>query len=180
MKRTISIVGTLVAAFAVNAQAPPGSAEREAMKKLAFLAGKWSGDATVQVGADASIKLKQTEDVQFKLDGIVLLVEGTGVGRPPKTDKEGVVFNALATINYDVEAKKYRMRAINMEGQAVEPDVTVTENGIVWEFTPPKSKVRIRYTANVTRDSWVETGEVTLDGKSWRKFLEMNLKRVKD
>jgi hypothetical protein len=48
------------------------------MKKLAFLIGKWSGDATSRRGQNETVKVKQTEEVQFKLDGLVLLIEGTG------------------------------------------------------------------------------------------------------
>jgi hypothetical protein len=157
---------------------PPGAANREAMKKLEILVGKWTGEATIQTGKGESIKVKQSEDVQFKLGGVVLLIEGTGAGKKKDTDAEGVVFSALATVGYDVEAKKYQMRAYRLEGQSVDVELTVTENGFVWEMTP--GKVRVRYTATVKGDTWTEIGEVSQDGKTWNKVLEMNLKRVKE
>jgi hypothetical protein len=180
MKCLRPIIIALSFAVSTNAADPPGAAHREAMKKLDFLAGKWTGEATLQTGKGPAIKVKQTEDVQFKLGGVVLIIEGTGIGKQKDTEAEGIVFNALATISYDADAKKYMMRAHRMEGPSVDPELTITENGFVWGFTPPKSKVQIRYTATVKDGTWTEIGEVSLDGKTWNKFLEMNLKRVKE
>jgi hypothetical protein len=149
------------------------------MKKLSFLAGKWAGEAVI-IGPSGAVKVKQTEDVQMKLGGILLVVEGTGRGRIPETEPERVVFNAFAAIHYDPADKKYKMRAYNQEGHTVDPELTITENGFVWEFTPPKTKVRVRYTAKITGDKWIETGEVSGDDVTWKKFLDMDLKRVKE
>jgi hypothetical protein len=180
MKRWPTLVAVVFVASTSVAADPPGAAHRQAMKKLDFLAGKWAGEATMQTGKGPPIKVKQSEDVQFKLGGVVLIIEGTGVGKQKDTEAEGIVFNALATISYDAETKKYKMRAHRMEGPSVDPEITITENGFVWGFTPPKSKVQIRYTATVKDDKWTEIGEFSLDGKTWTKFLEMNLKRVKE
>jgi len=46
------------------------AAQREAMKKLDFLAGKWSGDALVSRGPGEPMKVAQSENIQFKLDGL--------------------------------------------------------------------------------------------------------------
>lgn len=66
------------AAVGQGQQQPNVAAQREAMKKLEFLAGKWSGDTSVVRGPGPPIRLVQTEDVQYKMDGLVMLVEGTG------------------------------------------------------------------------------------------------------
>ena len=50
-------------------QQPDVAAQRQAMKKLEFLVGHWSGTATVVRGPGEPLKLTQTEDVQFKLEG---------------------------------------------------------------------------------------------------------------
>jgi hypothetical protein len=159
---------------------PPGAAHREAMKKLSFLAGKWAGEATIQTGPGKSEHVKQTEDVEYRLGGTVQLIEGKGFGRVPGSEAEGVVFNALAVVHYDAQAKAYRMRAHRAEGMAVDPELTVTDTGFVWQFSPAKSNVRIRYTATVKDGTWTEVGEMSRDGTTWTKFLEMNLKRVNE
>jgi hypothetical protein len=177
--RWIGLVALAIAAPAVAAD-EPGAPNREAMKNVAFLAGKWAGEATVQTGKGEPKSIHQTEDIRFRLNGVVLLIEGTGTGKLPDSDKEGVVFNALATLSYDTEAKKFRMRAYTMDGHMVDPDVTVSDSGIVWQFTPPRTKIQVRFTIVITGDTWVETGETSIDGKTWNKYLDMKLKRVKD
>ena len=89
-------------------QRPNVKAQGEAMKKLTFLVGTWTGDA-LTAGANEKIKVKQTEEVSFKLDGLVLLIEGTG--RNPENGE--VMFRALATVSYDDAAGVYHFRAYN-------------------------------------------------------------------
>jgi hypothetical protein len=48
------------------------------MKKLQFLVGKWSGEASVLRGPDQFAELTQTESAQFTFDGLVLMIEGVG------------------------------------------------------------------------------------------------------
>jgi hypothetical protein len=166
---------------AVAAAQPPGEANREAMKKLDYLAGKWKGEATTSLGPKETKTITQTEDVQFKLNGTVLLVEGVGRGKLPGKDEEGVLFNALGVMSYDAQAKKYKVKAYRMEGQSVDADLTLTEKGFVWGFKEPQRGVEVRYTMNLTaKGEWHEVGEYTLDGKAWTKFIEMTLSRVKE
>jgi hypothetical protein len=169
-----------VLAAGLSAEEPAGAANRDAMKKLAFLTGKWAGEATLVLGPDKTETVKQREDVQLKLGGAVLLIEGIGTGRLPDSEKEGVVFNAMAVINYDAEAGKYRMKAYRAEGTAIEPEFALTETGFTWQFTLPGKKTQIKYTATVADGSWNEVGEMSLDGVRWNKFFGMIVKRVKE
>src|ERR1700674_4361206 len=89
-------------------QRPNVTAQREAMQKLAFLVGTWTGEATT-IRPNQTIKAKQTEYVTYKLDGLGLLIEGTG--RNP--DSGDVMFRALATVSYDDAASVYHFRAYN-------------------------------------------------------------------
>jgi len=174
-------LAVLVLSAAPAAAQQPGAANREAMKKLDYLAGKWKGDATVTTGPKDTKVVKQTEDVQFKLDGVVLLVEGTGRGKLPGKDEEGVVFNALAVISYDAQAKKYKLKAYRLEGQSVDADLTLTDKGFAWGFKEPQRGIEVRYTMTLTpKGEWYETGEYSADGKTWTKFIEMTLTRVKE
>ena len=109
-------------------QRPDATAQREAMKKLAFLQGTWSGDATT-MRPNQTIKVKQTEQVSYKLDGLVLLIEGTG--RNP--DSGEVMFRALATVSYDDIAGVYHFRAYN-DGNYLDAELKVPENGFEWGY----------------------------------------------
>jgi hypothetical protein len=159
---------------------PPGAANREAMKKLDYLVGKWKGDATTTLGKDTK-QLKQTEDVQFKLDGVVMAVEGMGRGKVPGKDEEGILFHAYAVISYEAQAKTYKIKAYRAEGQSVDADMSLTEKGFIWGFKQPERGVEVRYTMTLTpKGEWHEIGEYSLDGKSWTRFIEMTLARVKE
>lgn len=182
MTRVALPVVFLLAAVPAAAQ-PPGAANREALKKLDFLAGKWKGDATVTLGPMGKQAVSQTEDVQYRLGGTVLLIEGKGTGKLPGKDKEGVVFNALAVVSHDAQSGKYSIKAYRAEGQSVEATLTLSDSGkgFVWGFKEPTRGTEVRYTMTLTdKDQWHEVGEYTLDGKAWTKFIEMTLTRVKE
>lgn len=169
----------LLAAVPAAAQ-QPAAAGREAMKKLDHLVGKWTGDATITRGKDKQ-SLKQTEDVEYRLGGAVLLVEGKGTGKLPGKEEEGLVFNALAVISYDADAEKYAIRAYRSEGQSVDAILTLIDKGFVWGFQDVQRRLQVRYTMTLTaKGEWREVGEFSPDGKTWTKFIEMTLTRVKE
>jgi hypothetical protein len=170
----------LLAAVPATAQ-QPGAANREAMKKLDFLAGKWKGPATVQTARDTKLALTQTEDIEFRLGEAVLLIEGKGTGKRPGKDQEELLFNALAVISYDAETKKYAVRAYRSGGESVDAILTLTDKGFVWGFKDPQRGTQVRYTMKLTdKGEWHEVGEYSPDGKAWTQFIEMTLTRVKE
>jgi hypothetical protein len=44
--------------------------QREAIKKLVFLIGKWAGEARLMRGPTESVELFQMEEAQYKLEGL--------------------------------------------------------------------------------------------------------------
>ncbi len=142
------------------------------MKKLSFLAGNWSGQARMQRGQGEGLELAQTENAQYKLEGLVLLIEGTGRATDGKA-----VLQALATISYDDEAKVYRMRAYN-DGRYMVTEVRLAENGkgLTWGFTIGQIKTSSTLTIN-EKGEWTEVGEVTIGTQPPRKFLELTVRR---
>ena len=155
-------------------RAPNLDVQRAAMKKLDFLLGKWSGEARVQRSPNELLELTQTEEVQYKLDGLVLLIEGTG------RDKDGKpVFRALGTVSYDEEAASYRLRAYN-DGRYLETELKLAENGkgFTWGFV--FGPVRTKYEMKLTdKGEWTETGEVIMGQQPPRKFVEMAVRPQK-
>jgi hypothetical protein len=110
---------------------PNMEAQRAALKKLDFLSGKWWGEARVLNGSGEPVELVQTEEAQYKLDGLILTIEG--VGRTKVGGK--VALQAFAIISYDDQAEAYRMRAFN-DGRYLETEAKLNENGneIRWGF----------------------------------------------
>ncbi len=141
------------------------------MKKLAFLAGHWTGEATVTLGSGPPVALQQSEAVQFKLDGLLLLIEGTG--RDVRTG--AVVFNALATIAFDEASKTYRIRAFN-DGNYVDTEFEVREKGFEWGFTSGPVVVKNSMTLDPA-GQWIETTDVIINNGPARRTVELRVRR---
>jgi len=170
--------GVVVAQPDRAAAAASVAAQKEAIKKLEFLVGDWEGAAKIDIGQgmDAAMEIRQTEAVQSKLGGRVLLIEGSG--RMNAGGQDRLVFEALATIGYDPKTKVYSMRAFGPDG-AVDPTIEVGENRIVWGFKV--TGMEVRYTIWLDdKGRWAETGDRSMDdGKTWNKFIEMTLEKKK-
>ncbi len=159
--------------FALAAQQPPSKEveiQREAMQKLAFLAGKWSGPATIVRGPGEPLRLTQTEEVQYKLDGLVLLVEGKSSGSDGKPQ-----FSALATISFDDASKTYRIRAFN-GGHYLDSELTVQPDGFEWGFN--SGPARIQNTMHLTdKGEWQEATDVAVGNNPPHRSVDMLLQR---
>jgi hypothetical protein len=151
---------------------PNVEAQRTAMKKLEFLVGEWSGDATVLRGPGQFVDMAQTESAHFKLDGLVLMIEG--VGRT-KTDGK-VSLQALGLISFDDETGTYKMRAFN-DGRWLETEVKVDDGGMSWGFAIGQFK-----TATVLRinedGEWTEHGEITIGVRPPQKMIDLKVRRI--
>jgi len=79
---------------------PNLQAQREAMRKLAFLTGKWTGEANLLRGPTEFVELLQTEEAQYQLYGLILVIEGVG-----RTVSGGqALLQAFGIISYDDES----------------------------------------------------------------------------
>jgi len=181
MRRTMSVLllGTLalVAGPPAFSQAPtPPPAQVEAMKKLDLWVGDWKGSGWVALGREGRQEFTIVEKVQRKAGGSVLLVEGRGTKKAEK-EQEVVVHEALAVLSYDDKAKRYRWQAHDLRGQAIEVEPKLVSGGLEWGFRSEGSGVTVRFTIKFDKKRWHEIGEVSTDGKTWTKFLEMTLQR---
>ncbi len=150
------ILALLAASLGFAQQDPDVAGQREAMKKLEFLVGTWTGEATVTTGPRGPIHVLQTENVEMKLDGLVLLIEGTA--RDPVT--KDVVFRALATISYAPAARVYRFRAFN-DGRVLDTEMKVNDKGFEWGYKSGPAVIGYVMRLN-EKGEWVETGEMKM------------------
>jgi hypothetical protein len=149
---------------------PSVVAQREALTKLAFLIGKWSGPVTVARGPGEPLHLTQTEDVQLKLDGLLILIEGNS-----RAEDGQNAFRALATITYDDAAHLYHFRAYH-DGRYVDTELAVPTNGFTWSFDA--GPAHIVNTMHLTSaGEWAETTEAVVGSNPPRKSVDMLLKR---
>jgi hypothetical protein len=173
-------IALLAAAFMISFSLPLAAeqpvsnsvdAQREAMRKLSFLAGHWSGSVTVVRGPGEPLHLTQTEDVEYKLDGLVLLIEGKSTSAGGK-----VLFSALATIAYDDASHTYRLRAYN-DGHYLDTELSVPANGFSWSFTT--GPAHIVNTMRLTgKGEWDEVTEVTVGSNPPHRSVDMLLQHL--
>jgi len=143
------------------------------MKKLGFLVGKWNGEARLLRGPGEWMELHQSEEAQYKLDGLILVIEGVG-----RTKSDGhSVLQALGVISFDDESATYRIRAFN-DGRFLESEVElVQEKAITWGFAlgqiTTKSVLRINES-----DEWTELAEIKIGSEPAKTLLELTVRRA--
>jgi hypothetical protein len=156
---------TLVAQPAASSSV---AAQREAMRKLSFLSGHWAGPVTIVRGTGEPVHLAQSEDVEYKLDGLVLLIDGRSASANGK-----VLFSALATIAYDDTSRSYRFRAYH-DGHYLDTELLMLEHGFSWGFT--SGPAHIVNTMQLTdKGEWNEFSEVTVGSNPPHRSVEMLL-----
>jgi hypothetical protein len=163
----------LVCVFAADRQTSKDSRRRE-MKKLDWWVGHWKGAGWIQMGPQGREEFTQTETIEAKLDGLVLIVEGVGKAK----ENGATVHTALAFVSYDDHANKFRWHAFTPEGQ-IDTEAKVGTNTLEWSLQIPQ-RGRMRYT--ITRNEkgeWFEIGEMSQEDQTWRKFFEMTLRKEK-
>jgi hypothetical protein len=173
----ISVIALLLSLSSPVAAQGPGQAgveaQREAMHKLSFLAGRWTGPVTIIRGPGEPIHLTQTEQVEYKLDGLVMLIEGKS------TDSDGnSSFSALATVSYDEATHAYRFRAYN-GGHYIDTELTVLPDGFSWGFKAGPAD--ILNTMHLTaKGEWSEVTRATMGTNPPMHAVEMLLVRQGD
>jgi hypothetical protein len=152
--------------------APDLEVQRAAMSKLQFLVGSWTGEARLFRGPGEPIVLTQTEDVQFKLDGLLLLIEG--VGRSQADGKP--LLQALGVVSYDDASGTYTMRAFN-DGRFLETEVKLTADGgksLAWGFSFGEIRTHSVLRLEDNGD-WTEAHEITIGSKPAVKFMDLRV-----
>ena len=165
----------LVSSMAQPPRAPDIEAQRAALKKLDFLIGKWSGEARVLRGPGETLELIQTEEAQYKLGGLILVIEGVG-----RTKSSGQpVLQAFGIISYDDESATYRMRACN-DGRFLETQVRLLEEGkgMTWGFV--LGDIRTNSVLRINENGeWTELAEITIGPEPPKKLSELTVRPQK-
>jgi hypothetical protein len=166
---------SLAPCMAQQPRIPNIEAQRAAMKKLEFTVGKWAGEARLLRGPGDPVLLMQTEEAQYKLDGLILLIEG--VGRTKADGKPAL--QALGIVSYDDESGTYRMRAFN-DGRFLETELKLLDNGkgITWGFA--LGQIRTSSVMRITeKGDWTELTEITIGSEPPKKYMELTVSRQK-
>jgi len=149
-------------------------AQRAAMAKLAFLVGKWEGEARIYRGPGEPTVLRMTEDASYRLGGLILLIEG--IGRSKADGKAAL--QAIGFVSYGDAKGTYHMRAFN-DGRFLESPVKLLEDGksLAWGFTLDQIRTSSVLRIN-ERGEWTEQHEITIGEQPAKKFMEMVVRRT--
>ena len=154
---------------------PDLEAQREAMKKLDFLVGKWAGEARLLRGPGERVELLQTEEALYKLEGLIVVIEGVG-----RTKSGGhPLLQAFGIISYDDESGTYRLRAFN-DGRFLETQMKLLEGGqgMTWGFA--LGEIRTHSVMRINeRGEWTEIAEITIGSQLPKTLLELTVRRHK-
>ncbi|MEO7453390.1 MAG: hypothetical protein ABIV13_01350 [Fimbriimonadales bacterium] len=167
------MVGLLVSVALLFPQFPqgPSAVELEAMKKLDFMVGNWEGVGWMMLPEGREV-FKGTENVQKKLQGKALLIEG----KFADTKDGRIVHETMAIVTYDEAKKKYVFQTYLFNRPGGVFDLNVKPNGFTWAIDVP-NVTRADYDMNLVNGEWVEKGSVTLPNGQKHEFLEMRLKK---
>lgn len=147
--------------------------QRSEMAKLDKMVGKWSGAGWIQQGAKRE-EFTGTENVQRKLGGLGLLIEGRFTD---KKQPDKVIHETLAVLAYNTRTKIYDFKTYLANGSGGNFTFAVKGENFEWGMDFPGTK--ILYTISFKDGVWNEIGKVSRDeGKTWLQFFEMNLKKV--
>src|SRR5436190_4203777 len=130
-KFVLAAAFTAVVVISVCAADQPTSKEvqRREMKKVDWWVGHWKGSGWIQMGPQGRQEFTQTETIEAKLDGLVLIVEGMG-----KSKENGeTVHTALAFASYDHHANKFRWHAFTPQGQ-IDTEAKVGTDTLEWSL----------------------------------------------
>lgn len=163
----------------IYAQAPDMSKPvKEKMAALSGWVGHWKGEGTMYRGPQGS-KSSVDEQIEWKLDGTVLLVNGVGKANDVTSNAEKVVHEALGVLTYDAYAQQYKFRSWIRTGLTTDAWFNITgDNKYQWGFDVPNGKIKYSITIDPAKKTWNEVGEYSSDGTAWMKFFEMNLTKV--
>lgn len=170
MRMRLTVLILAMAAFSAAAQQPKPDAQIAAMKKLDYMVGDWQGEGWIEMGGPR-IAFRGGEKIQRKLNGVALLVEGAFFA-----ENGTPVHTTLAVMSYDPKGQKYDFATWLAQGTTGNHELKLIDNGWYWEIQPPGAGT-IRFTMTLQDGQWVEVGERSTDGTTWKKFFEMKLKK---
>jgi hypothetical protein len=155
----------------------PESLQKEAIKKLNWLLGEWSGTSVVNMGGKKSTLVYVSESVRPNLDSTILTINGQGVEKDSLTKKDVIVHDAFAVISFDEKQKRFRWSAWRIPGGSY-GDLEIALGDRSFEWSTKVQGGQTRYKARLNeKGQWIEVGEFSKDGIKWFKYITLTLNK---
>jgi hypothetical protein len=160
----------LVSASTIQAQTRLASAS-----PFSLWLGEWKGSGW-SVGANGErTEFELTESVKERSGGTVLFVEGHGT-RTTGSSRGSVSHDGVVFVYRD-KAGKLKWNGHEAASGAIDAEVTLRDGGFEWSFDADNRGTVVRFVITLDATHWRETGEVSADGRTWARFMEMSLVR---
>jgi hypothetical protein len=151
----------------------------KSLEKLSFMVGEWKGTGWI-LGEDRTRKsFSQSEYIKSKANNQALMIDGLGY----EIDSAGhvtdrIIHKAFGIISFNSEKESITMISFSeLKGRMESEFVFIEEKKIYWSFKEANGAT-IRFTEDFSvPDRWKEIGEISMNGKDWYRFFEMNLNR---
>jgi hypothetical protein len=119
------------------------------------------------------VDLVQSETAEYKLDGLVLVIEGAG-----KTASGDPVLQAYGIVSFDDESGTYHMRAFN-DGRFLETEVKLLDGGegMSWGFTLGDFRTNSVLRIN-KKGEWTEETDLVIGSGPPLKLIELTVRKV--
>lgn len=179
--RKISVALLLMALSLISASSVSAQIYPPEMDRFTFMIGEWKGAGWVEVGQGMPQTFTMKQSVSYKAGGGMITIEGLGTEGFPGRPERFVIHQVFLVIGFDWKEKVFRLRSfLYLEG-LVDAVPTLVQNVFVWGYQEGFMRRHIRYTIKINeKKQWFEIGEMSSDnGKTWRKFFEMTLDRVR-
>jgi len=104
--KSLLILLTLCSTLLLGQDFKTDSISKLELSKLEFLIGEWEGEGWIMGRDKQKHAFQQTENIQFKIDGVAILIEGLGKSNGQITN------NSLAIISYNKKDRNYTFQSI--------------------------------------------------------------------
>ncbi len=165
--------------FSLSGLAQTGNGDQKlALKKLQWMIGSWSGTSTVTTENQKRIThIKET--VQPSLGGTILLINVRATDADTFTNKQSLAYTSFSVISFDTKKKTYRWTSWRTNGNDYEEENFEVGNQS-FDYTSHERGGQVRYKANLdSKGEFLETGEYSTDGATWKEFITMKLLKSK-
>jgi hypothetical protein len=173
---------TVIAAIftATLTLAPPSRAQSEerlsTVAPFALWLGEWKGSGWSMGPTGERTEFELTESVKERVAGSVLLVEGHGV-RTSGAQKGAVSHDGIVLVYRDTSGR-LRWNGHDAASGMLDAEIIPGDRGFQWSFKADARGTLVRFIIALDTDRWQESGDVSSDGTSWTRFMEMTLRKV--
>jgi hypothetical protein len=177
MRTRVILAATLGAMFALTRVVAAQSSERlAAAAPFSLWIGEWKGSGWSIGASGERTEFELSESVKERMAGTVLLVEGHGTRTSGR--QKGTTSHDGLVIVYRDDTGRIRWNGHEASSPTIDAEVVPGDRSFQWSFSAGAQRAIIRFVITLDGERWTESGDVSTDGASWTRFMEMTLSRV--